>query len=735
MPARTSRRRRTIAVALAASLIAAPTVSTGQSQSQVQYTYDAAGNLIGLARSAVGASPDLTVSNLTVGMVTVNGNGSFNIPVSFQVNNIGTAVAGATWYDRVYLSSNGLLHDSDQVFANFNTRSVPLAAGTSYSFSTTVTTSTSTPAGNYFVVVKADGGAAASGQYSPIGPNHVAELNEANNVHAAPVTLSGMPKPDLRLTDLTLGTLASNQDGTYNVPVSYTVTNIGTAAISTTFFDRAYLSSTPVLHDNDLVLSGFVAHPSLGIGASYAANYTFVLPSSVGPGSYYVFVKTDGGTAASGQYSPTGANAIAEYDEANNQQSGALVIPTRPDLGVSAASVGAMVANQDGSIAISGTVTVTNSGGLAAQPSWWDLAYLSADGVLENADVNLTGYRNNTAALVPGASYTVPVTYIAPATVASGNYTLFIKADGRGNAVGQGTNADNGKLVEANEANNALGIAVTIPARPDLTVSNASVGTLVANQDGSVAISGTVTVTNSGGLAAQPSWFDLAYLSTDSVLDNADVNLTGYRNNTAALAPGASYTVPFTYVAPATVTSGNYTLFLKADGRGNAVGQGTNTDNGKLVEASEANNAQGIALTIPARPDLVASNVAVGTIVKNANNSKSIPVTFTVTNAGGLATQPTWYDLAYLSIDGVLDNADVNLSGYRTNSAALAPGGSYTATVTFTTSTSTAAGSYTLFMKTDGRGAAISQGTNTDNGKVVESNELNNVMAIPVVLP
>jgi len=38
-------------------------------------------------------------------------------------------------------------------------------------------------------------------------------------------------------------------------------------------------------------------------------------------------------------------------------------------------------------------------------------------------------------------------------------------------------------------------------------------------------------------------------------------------------------------------------------------------------------------------------------------------------------------------------------------------------------------------MKTDGRGAAISQGSNTDNGKVVESNEPNNVMAVPVVLP
>ena len=104
-------------------------VAAAQTTSQVQYTYDATGNLVAVTRSAVNASPDLTVSNLAVGMVTVNGNGSFNIPVSFQVNNVGTAAAGATWYDRIYLSANGLLHDSDPAFASFNTRGTALAVG------------------------------------------------------------------------------------------------------------------------------------------------------------------------------------------------------------------------------------------------------------------------------------------------------------------------------------------------------------------------------------------------------------------------------------------------------------------------------------------------------------------------------------------------------------------------------------------------------------------------------
>ena len=59
-------------------------------------------------------SSALTVSNLSIGAITRNTNGSFNVAVTFQVNNVGREVAVATWYDRGYLSSNALLHDADQ---------------------------------------------------------------------------------------------------------------------------------------------------------------------------------------------------------------------------------------------------------------------------------------------------------------------------------------------------------------------------------------------------------------------------------------------------------------------------------------------------------------------------------------------------------------------------------------------------------------------------------------------
>jgi hypothetical protein len=174
---------------------------------------------------------------------------------------------------------------------------------------------------------------------------------------------------------------------------------------------------------------------------------------------------------------------------------------------------------------------------------------------------------------------------------------------------------------------------------------------------------------------------------------------------------------------------------MKTDGRSAAYGSGTATDNGAVAEGNEANNVQGLMLVLPSKPDLAISNVSVGTIVKNANGSKSIPVTYTVTNHGGVSALSSWFDLAYLSTDATLDNTDQNLSGYGLRTTALAAGASYTATTTFVTTTTTTSGTYTLFMKTDGRSAAYGGGTNTDNGAVTEGNETNNTQAITVALP
>jgi hypothetical protein len=573
--------------------------ASAQTQSQIQYTYDAAGNLIQVTRSAVTPKADLTVTNLSVGSISKNGDGSFNVPATFRINNIGNSAAVATWYDRGYLSANSTLHDTDQALGGFNTRTLNLAIGANYTVSTTFTTTTTTTPGDYTLIVKADGGASLSGQYSPTGANYVAESDETNNTQSAAINLPANALPDLTVSNASVGTIVENQDASYSIPVTFTVNNVG-----------------------------------------------------------------------------------------NN----------------------------------------------VAQPRWFDMAYLSANGVLDNSSVNLYGYNYRTTALAAGSSYTVTLTFPTTNTTVAGNYTLFIKADGHSAAQTGGTNTDTGNLVESNETNNAQAVPVTLPGKPDLTVSNSSVGSIVENQDGSYSIPVTFTVSNSGASPAQPRWFDMAYLSTNGVLDNSSVNLYGYNYRTAALATASSYTVTVTFPTTSTTAAGNYTLFIKADGHSAAQTGGTNTDSGNVVESNESNNTRALALTLPGRPDLSVSNMNVGTIVKNANASYNIPVTYTVNNIGNSAAQPRWFDLAYLSTNGVLDNSSVNLSGYNYRLAALAAGSSYSVTTTFTTTTTTAAGSYTLFVKADGHGSQVG-GTNTDNGIVAEVNESNNAASQVVVLP
>src|SRR5258707_531706 len=100
-----------------------------------------------------------------------------------------------------------------------------------------------------------------------------------------------------------------------------------------------------------------------------------------------------------------------------------------------------------------------------------------------------------------------------------------------------------------------------------------------------------------------------------------------------------------------------------------------------------------MAVTLPVKTDLTGTNASKSAIVVTQSGTYSIPVTYTINNVGGAPAQPTWYDQAYLSTDGVLDSSDQNLSNFHFQTTALAAGASYTVTTTFSSTTATAAGS------------------------------------------
>ena len=159
-----------------------------------------------------------------------------------------------------------------------------------------------------------------------------------------------------------------------------------------------------------------------------------------------------------------------------------------------------------------------------------------------------------------------------------------------------------GKIVESNEANNARAFPVTL-ARPDLVLDSATIDGPITRDPyyGRCIIRVRYTVTNRGTIAAQPAWFDLAYISSGSTLDNTAENLDSYVYNGAPLLPMASYTQTTTYYSRSLLPAGTYTLFIKTDGRGNASSftSGTNTDNGFVPEANETNNVRSITVVLP----------------------------------------------------------------------------------------------------------------------------------------
>ena len=450
-----------VAACAIASLVMFSGMSLGQTQSHLRYAYDAAGNLIQVTRSPVTPQPDLTISNLAVGVIAANGNGSFNIPVTFQVSNIGTSAAVATWYDRGYLSANSALHDTDQALSGYSTRATNLGVGISYPVSATFSTSTTTAAGAYTLIVKADGGA-GSGQYSPTGSNFVPESNETNNMQSVAIDLPANPKPDLAISNPTVGAITVTQSGSYSVPVTYTITNVGAMSAKPTWYDLAYLSRDAMLDDADQNLAGYnTRNTALASGASYTATKTFTSTPATAPGNYTLFIKADGRGTAIGTGANTDGGFVAEGNEINNLQALALTLPAKADLTVSGVIVGTIVKNGNGSRSIPVTWSVTNSGGSMAPASWYDVGYLSADGTLDNADA-VVGYQSHSVALAAGASYTATITFTVTATTAPGSYTLFVKADGNGGPLG-GTNTDNGRLAEGVESNNAISANVVLP--------------------------------------------------------------------------------------------------------------------------------------------------------------------------------------------------------------------------------------------------------------------------------
>jgi subtilase family serine protease len=408
---------------------------------------------------------------------------------------------------------------------------------------------------------------------------------------------------------------------------------------------RFYLSANAGLDSSDVELTGARAVPGLAAGATSVGTTVVTLPSDVGVGMYYVFARADAD------------NTVAESLELNNTTWKTVQIGG--DLVISSVNAPA-TAGPATTFLITDTTANT---GTAPVPASTTRFYLSANTVLDAADTLLDG-AHAVPALAAGASDTSSTLVSVPATVGTGTYYLYAKAD-----------ADN-VVAETQESNNLVLRSIQIGA--DLTIASMTVPT-----KGGAGLPLTIsdTTTNRGAAPAPPT-VTRFYLSSNLMVDSGDVELSPGRV-VPSLAPGESSSGTTTVMVPANVSAGNPYLLAQADGTNAA------------AEISETNNVAFRSILIG--PDLTAS--ALSAPVKGGIGL-TIDVTNTIVNQGAGAAPPSSVRY-YLSSNVVLDST-ARLFVSARPVPALGPGEANTGTVTLTIPPDTVGGPYYLFAKADG---------------------------------
>ena len=369
--------------------------------------YGAAGNMT----LNVGG-PDLTVTALTVPTtpVSAKANGSYSFDVTWTVKNNGNIKALQFWTDTIYLSTDNVWDQNDLAIDNRAGPSAGLDKATTYTATRTVGVPSTQPSGAYFILVKTD----ANG--------NALETNETNNVRASASAVTLLGRPDLTPTALTVpgAPVSPNQNGTYTLPLSFTVTNQGASSAPPTWTDRVYLSTDATWDGGDVQILASAQFSALAAGASYPISGSGTAPAGTAPGDHWVIVVTDQ------------IQQLFEANESNNARVSAtqVTLLPLPDLVPTSVTFSGtpVPRNGDGTRTFPVDWTVANQGGGDAQPSWFDRIYVSADQTWDSGDRQVTvGFR--TQVVAAGGSYPASSTAIVPSSVAPGDYYVIVWAN------------------------------------------------------------------------------------------------------------------------------------------------------------------------------------------------------------------------------------------------------------------------------------------------------------------
>jgi YD repeat-containing protein len=372
------------------------------------------------------------------------------------------------------------------------------------------------------------------------------EADKANNRRVLPITVR---TPELVPTALAApATWVRGQ----TLSVSWTVVNQGDGTVHGTSSDALYLASVsgPACCDHARFLGRAGRSAPLAPGAAYSQKVSLMLPDDVVPGQYSLVLAVDEG------------NLVKETDHTNDRREIPISL-TATDLVLTAFTAPAALTTQQ---SVSVSWTVKNEGDAVATPPWNDRISLSTTAFCCFGNP-VVATASRPVPLAPGASYTATTRLTVP-NVPAGSYFLHV-------------NADNGLAIsESDEGNNHRTIPIAVTT-PDLVAADLTAPAAV--RAGEV-VSLRWTVSNPGSGGAKAPWMDAVYLSANPVCCAGDTAVATV-NHTAALAPGASYVQTKSVTIP-NQAPGNYFLILKVD------------KGGAVYEADESNNLRVVPLTI-----------------------------------------------------------------------------------------------------------------------------------------
>lgn len=172
---------------------------------------------------------------------------------------------------------------------------------------------------------------------------------------------------------------------------------------------------------------------------------------------------------------------------------------------------------------------------------------------------------------------------------------------------------------------------------PDLIVESASSPT-TAFSGNSISVSWKVKNIGSGTTGSS-TWYDLVYLSTDTVYDSGDLYVGG-KANAASLSPSSNYSQSMSINLQNGFT-GTYYVIVRTD------------PYGAVIESDAGNNTgadtAGMVVSLTPPPDLIVTGIVRPTI---AFSGTTININFTVKNDGtGTTRNGFWYDYIYWSAD------------------------------------------------------------------------------------